>query len=105
MRMAVCFKYGSEIYGPHFFCGSCSSAPQCDGGITLPFALGDHTLSKPKLVQCFDEISNHLRLCVQDNVFAKASEALKAPQQLAMLVARPQQSNEMVNSKLESNPS
>lgn len=90
MADALCFKCGSDKAGALLVCESCGSVPQTNGELTLSLALCDHLSSKAQLAHYGHEIRNHLRLSVADSVLAQAREALRDPQLMEMLGARPQ---------------
>jgi hypothetical protein len=90
MTSAVCFKCGNEKFGPLSACGQCGAFPQTEGERSLSLVLCKHLSSKQKLAHFSDEIRNGFRLAVPEIELAKAREALKNPQLMAMLATEMQ---------------
>jgi DnaJ-class molecular chaperone len=88
MSIAICFKCGSEKSGAQIACKNCGVAPKTNSQFAASLALSDHFSSKEQLAQYSSEIRDGKRLSIPHKVLAKALNALKDPQFLAMLDAQ-----------------
>lgn len=87
--VAICFKCGSEKSGALVACQNCSAAPRTNSESAVSLALSDHLSSNDQLTQYCFELHSDTKLSVPREVLVEALNALKDPQLLAMLGARP----------------
>lgn len=104
MTDAICFKCGAEKSGALIQCGSCKETPRAESDLALSLALSEHLSSKKQLGVLAHEIRSHLKLSVSEQLLRQAREALKDPQLLAMLGARPQQVSERADNRPAARP-
>ena len=93
MTDAICFKCGSQKVGALTECQSCRAVPATENDLTLSLVLSEHLSTNAQLEILAHEIRNHLKLSVSEALLNQAREALKDPQLMAMLGARPQSAN------------
>lgn len=89
MGMAICFKCGSAKSGALLDCPSCNAAPRTNSEYAVSLALSDHLSSREQLTQYSHELRNSKSLSVPREALVQALDALKDPQLLAMLGAKP----------------
>jgi len=99
MSIAICCKCGNEKTGALTQCGSCKTTPRAESDLALSLVLSEHLSSKTQLGVLAHEIRSHLKLSVSEQLLRQAREALKDPQLLAMLGARPQQVSERADNR------
>jgi hypothetical protein len=104
MTSAICFKCGAEKFGPLTQCGSCKATPRAESDLALSLVLSEHLSSKTQLGVLAHEVRSHLKLSVSEELLRQAREALKDPQLLAMLGARPQQASEKADTRPAARP-
>ena len=93
MTNSICFNCGAEKFGALTQCGSCNATPREEGDLAFSLVLSEHLSSKTQLGVLAHEIRNHLKLSVSEALLNQARDALKDPQLMAMLGARPQSAN------------
>lgn len=104
MTDAICFKCGAEKVGALTQCGSCKTTPRAESDLALSLVLSEHLSSKTQLGVLAHEIRNHLKRSVSEELLRQARDALKDPQLLAMLGARPQQASEKADTRPAARP-
>lgn len=104
MSNSICFNCGAEKFGALTQCGSCKTTPRAESDLALSLVLSEHLSSKMQLSVLAHEIHSHLKLSVSEELLRQAREALKDPQLLAMLGARPQSANERADTRPTSRP-
>ena len=93
MTSAVCIGCGAEKAGAFTSCDSCNSLPKSEDELVRSLVLSKHLCSESQLESFSHDIRNHLKLSFSETLLHKAREALKDPQLLAMLGARPHPTN------------
>lgn len=85
MGMTICFRCGSDKSGALLACSGCGTAPRVHSERVLSLVLTDYLSSKSQLAHYSHELRNHLKLTVPSDALARAQDALKDPQLMAML--------------------
>lgn len=99
MTSAICFKCGEDKYGALTQCRSCKATPKAESDLALSLVLSEYLSSKTQLKVLAHEIRSHLKFSVPEKLLCEAGEALKDPQLLAMLGARPKSAGESVDTR------
>ncbi len=99
MSNSICFNCGAEKFGALTQCRSCKTTPRAESDLALSLVLSEHLSSKMQLGVLAHEIHSHRKLSVSEELLRQAREALKDPQLLAMLGARPQSANERADTR------
>lgn len=90
MTKAICFKCGGDKPGAFTACEQCGAAPRTQGENALSLALCEHLSSIAQLAHFRDEIKNGRRPTIPRDLLTQALVALKDPQLMALLGAKPQ---------------
>lgn len=90
MTNAICFKCASDKPVAFSACGQCGAAPRTQAEYVLSLALSEHLSTKTQLAHFKNEIKKSRRPTIPEALVSQAREALKDPQLMALLGAKPQ---------------